>query len=56
MDHAARHALRWQNTPPLLDQLRAQILTMSNERGGQSLQLYARAVAEVDPLHGTSRP
>jgi hypothetical protein len=30
MDHAARHALRWQNAPPLFDQLRAQILTMSN--------------------------
>ncbi len=30
MDHAARHALRRQHAPPLLDQLRTQILTMSN--------------------------
>ncbi|EQD71535.1 transposase IS66, partial [mine drainage metagenome] len=36
MDHAARHALRQQQAPPLLDQIRDHVLTMNRNALPQS--------------------
>ncbi len=55
MDHAARHRLRQQQAPPLLDQIRVQILAMSNSvlpqsAPGKACSYTGRAVAKADAL------
>jgi hypothetical protein len=59
MDHAARHALRQQEAPPLLDKIKTQILAMSKnvlpksaagEACAYTIKLWDRA---LPPIPGT---